>query len=219
MEGGDALRAKLVANAERFRSSMTKLGFTLAGADHPIIPVMLGDAALEAGALDLGQRFFLRGMDASHLDDVIAEVGLDDTGDIAFLEAEGTVLERLDHHAPAEEAEIAALGGRTRVVGILLGQLGEGCRCLAYFGQQLFSPGLCLVFTKLFRSDQDVTGPAFFRLLEAILAAVVGSLDLGVADRQLGGDGFHRQDDIFRLGHFRRLELLAVFVEIGRAHV
>ena len=25
---------------------MTKLGFTLAGADHPIIPVMLGDAAL-----------------------------------------------------------------------------------------------------------------------------------------------------------------------------
>jgi glycine C-acetyltransferase len=25
---------------------MTKLGFTLAGADHPIIPVMIGDAAL-----------------------------------------------------------------------------------------------------------------------------------------------------------------------------
>ncbi len=29
----------------RFRAQMTKLGFTLAGADHPIIPVMLGDAA------------------------------------------------------------------------------------------------------------------------------------------------------------------------------
>ncbi|MGN6143263.1 MAG: aminotransferase class I/II-fold pyridoxal phosphate-dependent enzyme, partial [Mesorhizobium sp.] len=37
---------KLYDNAARFRSSMTKLGFTLAGADHPIIPVMLGDAAL-----------------------------------------------------------------------------------------------------------------------------------------------------------------------------
>ena len=46
VETGDVLRARLVANAQRFRSSMTKLGFRLAGADHPIIPVMLGDAAL-----------------------------------------------------------------------------------------------------------------------------------------------------------------------------
>jgi glycine C-acetyltransferase len=46
VEKGDALRAKLTANADRFRSKMTKLGFTLAGADHPIIPVMLGDASL-----------------------------------------------------------------------------------------------------------------------------------------------------------------------------
>jgi glycine C-acetyltransferase len=46
VEQGDALRAKLRANAERFRTSMTKLGFRLAGADHPIIPVMIGDAAL-----------------------------------------------------------------------------------------------------------------------------------------------------------------------------
>ena len=44
--GGDALRRKLYDNAARFRSSMSRLGFSLAGADHPIIPVMLGDAAL-----------------------------------------------------------------------------------------------------------------------------------------------------------------------------
>ncbi|MBD0414012.1 glycine C-acetyltransferase [Oryzicola mucosus] len=44
--GGDDLRAKLDENARHFRAEMTKLGFTLAGADHPIIPVMLGDAAL-----------------------------------------------------------------------------------------------------------------------------------------------------------------------------
>lgn len=43
---GDELRGKLYDNAARFRSGMSKLGFTLAGADHPIIPVMLGDAAL-----------------------------------------------------------------------------------------------------------------------------------------------------------------------------
>jgi glycine C-acetyltransferase len=46
IEEGDALREKLYANAERFRSKMSKAGFTLAGAGHPIIPVMLGDAAL-----------------------------------------------------------------------------------------------------------------------------------------------------------------------------
>ena len=43
---GDDLRKKLYANATRFRDGMAKLGFTLGGADHPIIPVMLGDAKL-----------------------------------------------------------------------------------------------------------------------------------------------------------------------------
>ncbi len=46
IENGADLRARLKGNAELFRSEMTKLGFTLAGADHPIIPVMLGDAKL-----------------------------------------------------------------------------------------------------------------------------------------------------------------------------
>ena len=38
---------------------MTKLGFTLAGADHPIIPVMLGDAAL---AQEMAARMLERGI-------------------------------------------------------------------------------------------------------------------------------------------------------------
>jgi len=46
IEQGGELRARLAANAERFRSAMTKLGFRLAGAGHPIIPVMLGEARL-----------------------------------------------------------------------------------------------------------------------------------------------------------------------------
>lgn len=46
IENGADLRARLQDNAELFRREMTKLGFTLAGADHPIIPVMLGDAKL-----------------------------------------------------------------------------------------------------------------------------------------------------------------------------
>ncbi|MCH9610269.1 MAG: 2-amino-3-ketobutyrate coenzyme A ligase [Chlamydiales bacterium] len=43
---GDELRKRLFANANHFREKMTKLGFKLAGEDHPIIPVMLGDAKL-----------------------------------------------------------------------------------------------------------------------------------------------------------------------------
>ncbi|CAN7691157.1 glycine C-acetyltransferase [Mesorhizobium sp. LjNodule214] len=56
---GDALRRRLYDNAARFRSEMGKLGFTLAGADHPIIPVMLGDAAL---AQEMAARMLKRGI-------------------------------------------------------------------------------------------------------------------------------------------------------------
>jgi glycine C-acetyltransferase len=46
IEGGDHLRARLLANSNQFRTDMTKAGFTLAGSAHPIIPVMLGEATL-----------------------------------------------------------------------------------------------------------------------------------------------------------------------------
>lgn len=46
MSEGQALREKLWRNAVLFREKMTAAGFTLAGADHAIIPVMLGDAKL-----------------------------------------------------------------------------------------------------------------------------------------------------------------------------
>jgi len=43
---GDHLRDKLKFNAERFRQGMTAAGFDLKPGEHPIIPVMLGDAKL-----------------------------------------------------------------------------------------------------------------------------------------------------------------------------
>ncbi|WP_162048020.1 glycine C-acetyltransferase [Vibrio taketomensis] len=46
-ESGD-LRAHLWENAAHFRTRMTEAGFTLAGADHAIIPIMLGDAKVAA---------------------------------------------------------------------------------------------------------------------------------------------------------------------------
>lgn len=57
--GGEALREKLYANAAQFRSGMSKLGFKLAGADHPIIPVMLGDATL---AQEMAQKLLDHGI-------------------------------------------------------------------------------------------------------------------------------------------------------------
>jgi glycine C-acetyltransferase len=45
-------RSKLADNAARFREGMERSGFTLAGADHPIIPVMLGDAKIASAMAD-----------------------------------------------------------------------------------------------------------------------------------------------------------------------
>jgi glycine C-acetyltransferase len=50
---GNGLRKKLAENGERFRSAMSKLGFTLAGAGHPIIPVMLREAQLATEMADV----------------------------------------------------------------------------------------------------------------------------------------------------------------------
>ena len=43
---GDDLRARLFDNAKRFRAGMSEAGFDLLPGEHPIIPVMLGDAKL-----------------------------------------------------------------------------------------------------------------------------------------------------------------------------
>ncbi|MEQ1929308.1 MAG: glycine C-acetyltransferase [Parvularculaceae bacterium] len=49
VERGDALRGQLFRNAQRFRAGMTAAGFRLLPGEHPIIPVMLGDARLAGG--------------------------------------------------------------------------------------------------------------------------------------------------------------------------
>ncbi|MEC7701543.1 MAG: glycine C-acetyltransferase [Pseudomonadota bacterium] len=51
-EEGAAMRQKLQENSDYFRSEMTKRGFDLLEGDHPIIPVMLYDAALASKFAD-----------------------------------------------------------------------------------------------------------------------------------------------------------------------
>ena len=52
MKDGDELRANLWRNANHFRKRMEEAGFTLAGKEHAIIPVMLGDARLASEMAD-----------------------------------------------------------------------------------------------------------------------------------------------------------------------
>ncbi|WP_417445507.1 glycine C-acetyltransferase [Kangiella sp.] len=53
LENGDELRQKLRSNSEYFRDKMTALGFELVPGEHPIIPVMLGDASLASKFADM----------------------------------------------------------------------------------------------------------------------------------------------------------------------
>lgn len=59
IEQGDSLRKNLYANADHFRSKMSKAGFTLGGANHPIIPLILGDASL---AQEMAEKLLQRGI-------------------------------------------------------------------------------------------------------------------------------------------------------------
>jgi glycine C-acetyltransferase len=52
VEEGDELRARLRENAIFFRARLSHLGFRLIEGDHPIIPIMLGDASLAASMAD-----------------------------------------------------------------------------------------------------------------------------------------------------------------------
>src|SRR5699024_5354397 len=52
VENGGALRDRVWANVSHFRTDMERAGFTLGGADHAIIPVMLNDARLAGSFAD-----------------------------------------------------------------------------------------------------------------------------------------------------------------------
>ena len=60
---GDDLRDQIFANAKRFRQGMSAAGFTLREGEHPIIPVMLGDAniAQEMAAKLLDEGIYVIG--------------------------------------------------------------------------------------------------------------------------------------------------------------
>jgi len=59
LEQSSALRERLMANAKMFRAGLDKMGFSLVPGEHPIIPVMLGDAKLASA---MAERLLERGI-------------------------------------------------------------------------------------------------------------------------------------------------------------
>ncbi len=59
IEEGEDMRRRLADNGRHFRAGLEELGFTLVPGDHPIIPVMLGEAGL---ARDLADRLLAEGV-------------------------------------------------------------------------------------------------------------------------------------------------------------
>ncbi|MDK3071649.1 glycine C-acetyltransferase [Sedimentitalea sp. JM2-8] len=62
VEDGDTLRKQLFENAAYWRRGLEDLGFRLLAGEHPIVPVMLGDARL---AQDMAARLFQEGVHVS----------------------------------------------------------------------------------------------------------------------------------------------------------
>lgn len=59
LQQGSDLRTRLEENSQYFREKMTDAGFTMGGADHAIVPVMLGDAKL---ASEMADKMLERGI-------------------------------------------------------------------------------------------------------------------------------------------------------------
>ena len=59
MEEGDDLRAQLFGNAAYWRAGLERLGFDLLPGEHPIVPVMLGDARQSQ---EMSERLFAHGV-------------------------------------------------------------------------------------------------------------------------------------------------------------
>jgi glycine C-acetyltransferase len=59
VEGSPELRERLWANTARFRGAMTDAGFDIVEGTHPIVPVMMGEAAVAAA---FAEQLWARGV-------------------------------------------------------------------------------------------------------------------------------------------------------------
>src|SRR5439155_12693058 len=76
-------------------------------------------------------------LDTRDLDDMEAEIRLDEVADLIRLELERCILEGAHHHPAREEAEVPAPGSGARIAGIFLRELRETARRFAQLRQNL----------------------------------------------------------------------------------
>ena len=149
--------------------------------------LVLGDARADA-LLHLGQRenggLALRG----EADDVVAEGGLDEVGDLAGLESEDRVVE-LGHHASrSEAAEVAAVLGGALVLGGLLregGEVAPGLHLVEEPLRELLRLGVRVSLAGVARLhlDEDVARAGLLLLTELLAVVLVVQLDVPLGHR------------------------------------
>jgi glycine C-acetyltransferase len=106
-EEGAERRARVIANGRSFRKKMAVLGFELVPGDHPIIPVMLGDAAL-----------------ATRMADALLEEGIYVTGFSFPVVPKGQARIRTQMSAAHTDEHISKAAEAFAKVGLALGAIG-----------------------------------------------------------------------------------------------
>jgi glycine C-acetyltransferase len=109
LEANTALRDRLEDNTRFFRSALTDAGFALPPGEHPIIPVMVGDAVL-------AQRMAAR----------LLELGVYVVGFFFPVVPRGKARIRVQISAVHSRADLAFAAAAFAQAGRELGILGEG---------------------------------------------------------------------------------------------
>ena len=176
--------------------------------EHRLLGARVGDRLRDVGPHLVEQLLALL-VDLLDLDQVEAEGRLDDLAQLAGLEREGGVLEGLDHPALAEEAEFAALDGRSGVLGVLAGDLFEArpvLDLLAVALDLLAGSRAGLGVGVLAGLHENVARPNLGLLgvtIGEMGLVLVGNLEVGRRDGRsdlLGRVGDHLDPDPFRVG-------------------
>ncbi|ABA47513.1 hypothetical protein BURPS1710b_2469 [Burkholderia pseudomallei 1710b] len=155
------------------------------------------------------------------LQDMEAEIALHDTADFVLLQRERGVVERraARRRAARDEAEVAPLRRRRRILRVLLGDLREPVRMRLHFGEQLLGlrprGGLLGCARVLRRGDEDVAH-AHLRVRAVMRdVVVVILLDVDVARLRRGGGCRLRVDEILDRCRLARRERLLVGIVVG----
>ncbi len=175
----------------------------------------LGEQARSLGLKAFGRRLAHIGQ----LNDVPAEIGLNQIGNGPALQRKHRLLERRHHGTAGKEAEVAAALGRARVLRIGAGQFGKTGRVLLQLLQQRLRlrPHLGLLFGRGggVEREQDVAGAALFFLRNLGQVLLVQRTHILLADFDALRQRGLVQHQVFDIDLLGRLEAVRVLLVEG----